>query len=335
MAKSMRYVPILKTKAGERWAIASLGGRTKRQITPLLELHEHKRKKGSDHVKFILDELVTDWGVDHPFFLDTFWLTGSTGRATVLSATFDLARKCKLNAMPVVRLAYTTQARLAVRRVLKKSNSEYLLRLTRDEFHDSNSICRLIDDLGGVEDAHLLLDHDSQPMDLGHALASIPYLQAWKSVISASGTFPKSFQGTVKDKWHRVPRKDYLSWKPAVTDPSIDRTPDYADYTVRDPGAPAEFGAPSVNLRYTSGDVTLFYLGGLVKKGHSIDMHAACSALCRREEFQGREFSAGDAAIADTSDRTLGPGNATQWVAWCVNHHIEHTAQQIADVASA
>lgn len=334
MASSTRYVPILKTKSGERWAIASLGGKTRKQITPLFELHENKKKKAADHVTFILDELVTDWGVDQPFFLDTYWLTGSTGQATAISATFELARKRQLKAVPVVRLGYTTQVRAAIRKLLKTKNPEFLLRLTRDEFHDSESICSLLDSVGRVEDAHLMLDYKSHSMNLHSDLKEVPRLQEWKSIIAASGTFPKSFQGTAKNRWHRISRKDYLGWWPVAFDPSIARTPDYADYTVRDPGAPAEFGAPSVNLRYTSGDVTLFYLGGLVKKGHSPEMHAACSALCTRQEYQGREFSAGDAAIADTSDKILGPGNATQWVAWCVNHHIEHTARQIADATS-
>ena len=44
------YVPIMKTKAGEQWALSTLSSAAGQGITPLLEVHQHKTKEHVDHV---------------------------------------------------------------------------------------------------------------------------------------------------------------------------------------------------------------------------------------------------------------------------------------------
>jgi Beta protein len=107
------------------------------------------------------------------------------------------------------------------------------------------------------------------------------------------------------------------------------RKPTFGDFTIRDPGPPADFGAPSANLRYTKARDWLVIIGGRVNAGGSQDMYNFCDQLINMPEFDGPNFSAGDAAIFRTATRISGPGNATQWVQWCMNHHIEFVAAQI------
>jgi hypothetical protein len=59
-------------------------------------------------------------------------------------------------------------------------------------------------------------------------------------------------------------------------------------------------------------------------------MHVICRDLVSRAEYSGAEFSAGDMLIYETAQAERGPGNATQWLQWCINHHIEFTVAQLA-----
>src|SRR5438874_1322649 len=76
---AIRYVPILKTKAGDRWALSHLKPKSQGVIRPLLELHPHRLKADSEHIPAICDELEADWGTDRAFYLDGIWLHGEIG----------------------------------------------------------------------------------------------------------------------------------------------------------------------------------------------------------------------------------------------------------------
>ncbi len=325
-----RYFPILKTKAGERWAIDHLPAATKTRLTPVFEIHAHKTKSHDEHVAVLCDDLLSAWGNDRLFYLDTVWLHPSAGSATVITSVFELARKCGLKAIPVARLSYSTATRQAIQKIVAKDKLGYMLRLDSDEFSDATRIESLVNAIAGRDVADLMLDYQSSGMDLPTDLPMIQHIKVWRRLIAAAGSFPKSFTGYAQGRWHRIRRDDFGSWEDGITKHKLVRKPAFADFTVRDPGAPAEFGAPSVNLRYARNNVWLFRIGGKVNAGHSAQMHAVCADLVGRPQFSGSVFSSGDTAIWDTASGLSGPGNSPQWVQWSVNHHLEFTVQQIA-----
>jgi len=103
---------------------------------------------------------------------------------------------------------------------------------------------------------------------------------------------------------------------------------------MRPPGAPADFGEPSVNLRYALDDHWLVQVGGKHKAGAAPEIHAMCGELVAKPEYSGADFSAGDEAIgriAEVDDETGGP---TQWLQWCVSHHIEFVVEQLSPDAA-
>jgi hypothetical protein len=129
-------------------------------------------------------------------------------------------------------------------------------------------------------------------------------------------------------KASQIPRYDWSSWHNAIGH-GLQRDPIFSDYTMRPPGAPAEFGAPSVNLRYALEDHWRVQMGGRFRDGAAPEIHAMCAQLVASPEYSGEEFSTGDEEIDRVSDDDEGTGGPTQWLQWCVSHHIEFVVEQL------
>jgi len=98
---------------------------------------------------------------------------------------------------------------------------------------------------------------------------------------------------------------------------------------MRPPGAPADFGDPRVNLRYTLEDHWRVQVGGKHKEGAAPEIHAMCDQLRETAEYFGEGFSRGDEEIDRIADDPEETGGPTQWLQWCVSHHIESVVQQL------
>ena len=85
------YVPILKTKAGEAWALFNLDGKLREQMTPVLEIHKPKKEKDKpamplvEHIHAVCERIKDNWGTAYPFFLDTEWVNSQHGTTSYLS----------------------------------------------------------------------------------------------------------------------------------------------------------------------------------------------------------------------------------------------------------
>lgn len=55
------YVPILKTKAGERWALSHLPPSDRDHLTPLLEIHPHESRSADIHSREICESFANIW----------------------------------------------------------------------------------------------------------------------------------------------------------------------------------------------------------------------------------------------------------------------------------
>ena len=86
--RELEYVPILKTKSGERWALAHLMPETRAKIRPLLELHTLKGVGSSQIVEEIFTKLEDDWA-DRTFYLDGIWMHGQFGDPIILADVFQ------------------------------------------------------------------------------------------------------------------------------------------------------------------------------------------------------------------------------------------------------
>ena len=335
------YVPILKAKQGERGALQTFDtSLLVKGLRPLFEIHppSQKRKKplaAKDHVKEVAEELSKCWAIDFPFYVDTIWLDRGDGSLLPPFIEFmnEILGSEPQTAIPVFHLNASTTPCHDVKNLLARHGGHgFAIRATPKDVIDHEKMAsfarRLNIPIGQID---LIVDFESNPMNIAQTLQATFAIAAWRTVVCSSGSAPGSISGFEVDKWHKVSREDWKSFKAGLTAPDLPRKPVYSDYACRAPGEPQDWGSSVANLRYCLDDCWLVRRGALVEKGESHDdMLKICKSLIRNKQFCGKTFSPGDFEInvrGTTPDAR--PGGATQWIEWGVNHHLTYVMRQI------
>lgn len=335
------YVPILKAKQGERGALEAFDTELLVEgLRPLFEIHppSQKRKKplaANDHVKEVAEELSKCWAIDFPFYVDTIWL--DRGNASLLPPFLefmsDILGSESQTAIPVLHLNASTSHCREIKKLQSQHRGHgFAVRVTPTDAMDYDKMVsfaqRLDIPLGQVD---LIIDFESNPMQIAKVLPATFAIDAWRTVICSSGSAPGSIRGFEVDKWHTIGREDWKSFQVGLASPDLPRMPVYSDYTCRAPGEPQDWGSSVANLRYCLDDCWLVRRGALVEKGESHDdMLTICKSLIRKKRYCGKTYSTGDFEInvrGTTPDAR--PGGATQWIEWGVNHHLTYVMRQI------
>ena len=340
------YVPILKAKGGEFWALANLKPATKSVITPVIELVPPDKKntfEGQLEKKLI--GLKQCWP-ESPFFFDVRYATSKSElpSAATLNTAFKRSRVHEINAIPVTRLGYSQKFQEALKGVIETDGNGVMIRLggadlgIKDKLHTAlSNLCKFL----GIseKDAHLLIDygfrHPDEYEDLIHLqelhLGKVPTPNKWRTLTVASASFPESIKDLPTGKWEPLDRTEWRSWECLTLD-NAPRRPAYGDYGVRHPSLPG-FGTPKPNLRYTLENQ---YLCRRDNAKH-VAMKAICKSLIALPEYMGPKFSNGDLAISKTAanQSSGGTGGGKEWTQWCSNHHFEFVATQIQSLPAA
>lgn len=330
-------MPIVKAKAGERWALEKLKTASKAAITPLLEAPPIAKKNGqptkslADHIKDQCESLAKQWGTGHRFFFDLKWLHNQHGDAAT-SQAFTEARTQKLLPVPVIQPTSNAASLVAAKAIVALDKRGVMLRIRPADLQHPDAIAQAIQVVGlKPSDVDLLLDYRNHAMALPFDVPLVPDVAKWRTFTAASGVFPDSVSGYPSGIWHPVPRTCWTTWLSAMQSAMLPRIPTLGDYTVRSPGPPASGGDPPVTMRYTVASDWLVYHSGTLQKGHARRMHAICADLVSKKEFSKPIFSAGDQEIHNTATLVnTTPGGGQQWLQWAVSHHIEFVVAQLA-----
>lgn len=340
------YVPILKSKRGEAWALAKLSATASRSITPLIDFLPQGKSNSPSHIQDtckVFHEAI----LQQPVFIDTALLGIQTAaQASETAAVFACARKRGMHAIPVTSLERSQHFQMAIRDIIRADGRGVVLRLLAGNFADVAELRTAIDNLMSFfgispDQAHVLLDYrqggtaDVMPQFLRLHIPQLLHLKRWATLTAAGGCFPSSLPSflTKKLEWVLIPREEWRGWRSAlIGKPSLPRNPTFADYGVRDPGVPTASGRPSANLRYTTNGDVLVCRGDPVKDGGAQQIPAMCKELMKRPEFAGAKFSEGDAEIVRTATTRNSGGGPQQWLEWGMNHHLESVAQEVARV---
>lgn len=368
MFNSKHYIPILRWKAAEREALEKLDDTKKKFITPLIELimpqpktFKIKNSEGIERWKTlqelleeslesfkkklpkIPDEIKKFWGTT-PCFIDSS-LTHITIRAESLVQIFSMGEKLNISLIPVVSLNSDLETQTGAISLGTKYSCGLCLRLFRSDLFNRSILGEKINDFLSFhklseENIDLLMDFqitDEQSLKIADII--IPNIDKWRTFIVASGAFPQDLTQFLIPDLYRIPRKDWNYWLSQVNSNKLKRNPSFADYTIQYPiyKEPVHGSNPSASIRYTLNEQWMIMRGqglrGEKSKGFS-QYPANAKLLSEQVEFFGRDFSYGDAYIADKAIdlKSKETGTPRTWLRAGINHHLACTADQIANL---
>ena len=363
MSDNTYYIPILRWKAAEYSALKEIHPDDKKNIRPLIEFimpqltnTDMEKNKGKDTTDIARDkfteklpsnlEKIAECCGQNMLFIDTQLIDGKI-RFESLKKIIDFGKKRGLFLSPVIYIMPITSSEsdMEVRKYAatyaKESGNGLCIRITKSHLEEDTMTQNLqkfiVDNKLDPKNIDIIIDLkliESENITINkEKIHSISEMHPWRTFAVASGAFPKDLTKFEKHDDHPVKRYDYLLWKNLSKD--MNRNLSFSDYTIQHPEyiKPIPGANPSASVRYTLEDKWLIKRGeGLRNKegaGHRQYL-AHAQVLTKQDVFKGKNFSAGDAYIAEIAHQNKKPGNPKTWLQAGINHHITLTARQIA-----
>lgn len=262
--RSNHYVPVLRLKSGELWALRYVASDVRESVTPILEVlpknfQSTSNNQGGDinaTVKTLTKKLWRVWG-DRPFFLDTAHLRDSDFGPQVVERFAESTISENLLMIPVISLHSLPAEISALRKSVEVLHRGCCFRLNRGDLDNANTGSAIANLLARLEvkskDVDLVVDLSVSTgyPPFSYIRQKTPELHEWRSFTVLSGAFPKDLQGR-KPGVHRISRLEWRHWTSELG--GNDRMPSFGDYTVQYAYyvEPPDQPNPSASIRYTS-----------------------------------------------------------------------------------
>lgn len=329
------YIPILKWKQGEQQALANLRAEDKAKITPLLEILTDPEEGYAQLAKVI----VKSWGGDAPVMLDLGAL-----EHPLIEQAYAQFRETGISAIPVAGVYRDLELQEATAVVCKRDRLGLCLRITPEDIAeptfeaDLDAALETLQVGQGQVDVvfdggYLLLAPGVSTGSMAFTalgfLQAIPYLDRWRTITYAAGSFPEMLQ-SVGTGSKDLPRSEWDIWRQLTR-----RMPKvkFGDYAVAHPRYRESRHTGSAAIRYTVDGHWLIHRGhrltGGAYGGYE-QFHDLSRALQAESCFRGPTFSWGDLYVTQCADRSVSSGNATTWRAVATNHHIAFVVDALA-----
>lgn len=327
----MKYVPILKYKAGEQQAIKNLDAATSDQICPLFEIHKPK-----DGVN-LREQIAACWD-DRPFFFyplpDWYedcedindWLNKQDGNFYSLCKSGNATPVLDLSMLDAIsEWSFLSQQGVAIR---IRGNEFADIESTLNPVFSSTLLNRATTDL--ILDLQYAYQSDffSKESVLKGTLPYIDGINEYRTVIIASCSFPKDMPKTEVNKIFCIPRTEsQIHAKALELAKRFHFTYVYSDYGCANLEEIQfeNWMSPNFKIKYSTNDEYLFIKGLPTKRG-GLDVariSTLCSTLVNSGEFCGDGFSWADTCIYQLATGTAkNGGNLKTWVSYSMNHHI-------------
>lgn len=299
-------------------------------------------------------EILDYWGKE-TLFID-FSLIYATPKASLKIESYKKiiieGNKLGLKLIPVLNLSDDNTLVNIVCMLESKYKNGICLRLVCSEFTDIlnlekrivsflelNSLSEdnidLLVDIKEIEDGGIKYDN--------YLLSSqkLSNIKKWRSFIYAGGAFPKDLSDCKFDDENHIARVEWNQWINFFKNKKLQRNPSFADYTVQHPIylESTQFFSPTTSIKYTLKDCWIIMKG----KKQKYELYLANANILSKDEgcFFGENFSFGDKFIAEKGKHyeeyiknpaIKGTGNTEQWLKASINHHLECTANQIANL---
>lgn len=349
------YVPVLKGKEGEFAALEALQPDIRRRLMPLIEVpgvpydyaNERPAKSLEDHIGGIAERLFKSC-TNAPLYLDLPWFEEDEdledGRVA-LEAVLTDCTKMGVNAIPVVSRISSEKYVAAAGNCANTNRTGVCVRLLVEDFEEDTDLEVEVDRLlRGVEanNSDLLIDLEDLGAEASRAMlvarsifSMIPRKDTWRRMIMAAASFPEDLSEVDASTITTLARREWELWKTLQKRKGLLPRADliFGDYAIAHP-VPKEIDPRtmrmSASIRYTAEENWLIVKGRNVRQYGFDQYFELCKELIKRQEYLGKEFSWGDAYIADCASGKTGPGNATTWRKVGTNHHLTIVVREIA-----
>jgi hypothetical protein len=342
MHDHFKYVPVLRWKQGEKYALRDLFKEDRRHIYPLIELippnfsEQNAKKYGGDNgiIMHIKHEIEDYWGIS-AFFLDTVHIPKKLQMAVLASY---LIKEKITNLIPVIYLESPSELLV----LFKNNINSICIRIKYFDLFEklNNKIDRILKIVQMTpQKVNLLIDLEqveNYSEKFPQILNNLNNYEEWRSIILISGALPKDLTNFHIGQ-HSLKRQDWILWKKFVKDINFkNMIPKFGDYTVQYPlyhEAPKNANV-SASIRYTCEENWVIMRGeGLRNEGGPGfgQYPANAQLLCERNEFCGRNYSAGDYYIEEKAINPFKTGNPRTWIQAGINHHMTYVVRQLSD----
>jgi hypothetical protein len=345
--KSHHYVPVLKIKRGEKFALKNIAAPLRARITPLLEFVELKEgKTTSAHLDTAFKDLSSSVGGYARCFLDARELD-PLGAKTA-AEVFERAGAAGIAFTPVTGLSRKQDLTAALRerkrglalRLLRTEFESGGLRKKIDKFLLTHKLakgdCDLIVDLGPVED--LIVE------GIGALTAAflneVPDHVEWGTLTVSACAFPKSM-GIVSSNSHReVERAEWRAWRDRLQArrATLKRLPSFSDCAIQHPigveGFDPRVMQVSASVRYTAKETWLLVKGQSTRAVPASDQFPRLARKLvsgqLKSNFAGSTHCLGCAGMKEAALGASGYGSAEKWRRLGTIHHISTVIEQMA-----
>jgi len=360
MFDELRYVPVLRCKSAECMALRALFPADKQRITPLVEIpptvfvpvkrkrdDRPKRKDPIKAVRSIVGALQQVWE-SRPLFLDLGLLRNDfriEGRMP-LEVFVEEARRRKLSIVPVTSIRASDEHRAAVRAVGRRSGvcirlkeMDLILSDLKDRLRQLHTDIKV-----HPKRADLIVDFElcyDGATSFAEVCSMVPALNVWRSFTILSGAFAKNLADFTMNSVTTRRRSDWLRWCNQSCDgAALPRRPNFGDYTIQYAKylEPRPGSRPSASVRYALENDWLILRGEWPGKesGPGREQYTMWArVLCSRPEFSGKDFSAGDAYIAERALDESRTGDPREWLFAGINHHMTLTVRQLSKIVGS
>lgn len=337
---TVRYVPNLRWKRGERNALSDLSAAGKVNVLPLFLLgsDQFKSKKATATTaeipapKLFAEELSKCWG-NAAFYLDASPIAALVGHPHKF---IEIAAECRhknLTLIPAIRLGATQGYLDAIQIIAAQDGRGASLRVTLQD------MSRIPDWIASwpfpLQETDLLIDLMDQAANvaaigdaaLKYAFQNLHQGPDWRSVIIVGTSLPENFagldQGLYTIQRHEKVIWDYLN---AVALPYQLHYGDYATVSTAAPPAGIAWGYP-ISVKYTLRGEFLICRGirttglGAQDAGTQLVDHAKSIATYHSRDSLIQCWA--DDEVNKIANETSGPKGLEHWVRIGVNRHIE------------
>jgi len=363
------YVPVLKVKMGEKFALGALNLNLKPHVTPLLEIVERKLEKTTiaptDHTpengkrkpeKTIAKHLDTAFKllsanlVDYPrCFIDTREIH-SDGP----TAVEDVFRRAVADGIPFVPVTGIERQVDVIATMANRANG-IALRVPREVCLEGGFQSRFEDFMRTHSLAHQDVD---VILDLGlldnmvgegvyrmtlEALNKIPNHNLWRTLTVIGCAFPEKLGAVPTNHSGELCRSEWLGWRDGVFSDrsSLVRVPSYGDCVIQHPGGVEDYNPVIMpmtpKIKYALSESWLVIRGGSHRKTPLVEQFPRLAAQLvtgsHQAQYMGPGHCHGCESIQASANGAKGMGSPEKWCRIGTVHHMTTVVESMRSLA--